>query len=405
MSNNYLKAAASKAFTVFYGLALLKLLSLSLEPAEFSEYYLYFNACIYLGTFLFGIQWAVALRYYPILGKKITVRLTSTLTTASLIILLILSLLFVVITHSYNYAFILPLFIIAYGLYTLDFYYLRIEQDFTKLIYFSGLQVTIALILLLLFKEVLVSELALILISTSFLLSILLVRRFRIKNYIRPIKKDLLKNNISALKYSFPILFVGASNIMLSSMDQYFLNALGYKEELSAYIANYNIAEKSILVSLSIITLVFVPKIFNKYKSLTKDAVRDIINVELIFILLSLLVIIFLFAFNEYLTAILSNAKYKTHSWIIPYIGVGSMMLGVTSIMSEILTLNLKTNRLLYCYILGFIANFTLNFLFIEKYGVQGAITTTIISYLIMLLSMLYFVRIEYSNLDKHIVA
>ncbi|NQY54833.1 MAG: polysaccharide biosynthesis C-terminal domain-containing protein [Campylobacteraceae bacterium] len=183
---------------------------------------------------------------------------------------------------------------------------------------------------------------------------------------------------------------------MLASMDQYFLLNYGYKNELASYIANYNIAEKSVVVILSIISLVFIPTIFKKYKKLEINAFRDIFKVSFYYLLISSTIVGILYFISDDLTILLTNSEFTDKSWIIPYIAFGGIFLGLNSIVSEILTIQYKTVLLLYCYLFGFLINFTLNLLIIKDYGVEGAVITTIISYILMYTLTLCLVYREY---------
>tara|TARA_B100000945_G_C20254814_1_gene536277 strand:+ start:162 stop:734 length:573 start_codon:yes stop_codon:yes gene_type:complete len=187
---------------------------------------------------------------------------------------------------------------------------------------------------------------------------------------------------------------------MISSFDQYLLKYFGYNDDLAAYIANYNIAEKSIVTLLSIITLVFVPKVFRKYKNLEKETFKDVFNIVFVFIFLSTIILFLLYFYHEIFTIILTNKIYVYLSWIIPYIGFAGIFLGINSLFSEILTVSKKTYKILISYTIGVFINIVLNIIFIDKYGIISALFSSIISYIAMTIVTLYFVYKEYKLLN-----
>jgi len=355
---------------------------------------------MYLASLLFGLQASIVLRYTPIIGANKVSAISHTISMVSLFIIFIIciaALLFV----SYIVILSIGLLVLSLGLNSIQQGKLRISQKFTKVLLFVFIQVAVSLSLFVVFRDFLSTELSLFLVSLSFLLPVVMMGDKIHLHAKLDVKKrlKLLRDHNEALRYAAPILLIGLSNFMMSSLDQYFLNYLGHKDELSAYIANYNIAEKSVFVILSVITLVFVPSIFNRHKKLTMNTFKDIFTVEIYFIVISLFAVVFVSHFSKNLTAILTSSQYVTHSWIIPYIAGGALLLGINSLLSEVLTVQYKSKLVLVCYLIGLACNIILNAIFIREYGVPGAITTTLFSYLVTLLATIYFVRKEYLNL------
>ena len=397
---NYIKATISKLITIIYGLLLLKILSISLNKNEFTDYFIYYNLILYLSTLMFGMQGAIILRYYHNLGKAKTYLMYDSLNKIiiSIIFLCCLIVNFFVDSHNILLVFFLTLF---YGLFLNKINFLRIKHDFSKVVLIIFYQAFISLILLYIFNEELTYQKSLIFLMISFIVSVIITQEeYSPKLIFRNINIKFLIDNKLSLKYAFPIVLIGMFNFMLSSMDQFFLLNYGYKDELASYIANYNIAEKSVVVLLSIITLVFIPTIFKKYKTLEKNTFIDVFKVSFYYLFISTVIVVVLYFISSDLTTILTSSKFVEQSWIIPYIAFGSIFLGLNSIISEILTIQYKTIILLYCYLFGFMINFIFNFLVIEKYGIEGAIFTTIISYVLMNIFTLIFVYREYQLMN-----
>ena len=289
--------------------------------------------------------------------------------------------------------------ILSYSFFMNQISFYRIKEKFSEVLKIVIIQSFIYLSLIWFYKNSIDLNKSLIFLSFSYFASFSLLNIRNYKRFFLKLDFRFLKSKISILKYCYPISFIALFNFMLSSMDQYFLNYFNYFEELPAYIANYNIAEKSIFVILSVISMVFIPKIFSKYNSLTIDAIKEIFKTTFVFLLISFVVVIVL-AFNtEFLTILMADKKFISQSWIIPFIALGACLLGANSILSEVLTVQKKTFTLLIIYFLGIFTNCILNLIFIKNYGVTGAVFSTIFYYLIMLSILLIYIYNQYNKI------
>ncbi|WP_282125711.1 polysaccharide biosynthesis C-terminal domain-containing protein [Marinifilum flexuosum] len=294
------------------------------------------------------------------------------------------------------------LFVTLYGLFNSEINYLRILQKFDRVVYLYIFQMIVAIMGLVLFNNGLNFKGVLLIVALSHLCAILFFKLEARHRVLKNIKVDLIKENIDCLKYAIPITIIALANFTLSSMDQFFLKFYGFEHELSGYIANYNIAEKSVVFVLSVISLVFIPSVFKKYNKLTKDVYKDIGRAVGIFSAISLVVVGILFLVKDWLVIIFTDIEYVEYSWLIPFIAFGGVFLGINSIISEVFTVAKNTLMLMYCYISGFILNFILNFVFIPNYGIKGAVITTICSYLGMMLITLYRIKVEYNRIKNY---
>ena len=140
------------------------------------------------------------------------------------------------------------------------------------------------------------------------------------------------------------------------------------------------------------------PIVFKKYNELSLEVFKDIYRVVLIFILISLVLILILFYTKDFLALFLTNKDYLSYSWVIPYIAFGGVFLGINSIVSEIFTVAKKSIILMYCYVTGMMANLILNIIYIPIYGISGAVYSSIITYMIMLIITLFFAYKQYKR-------
>ncbi len=403
MSKDCIKTIVIKFINILYGLALLKILSTYLNTKDFSTYYLLYNLVLYSSTIFFSIQSSIILRYYYLFKNNSLNILVNNLNFVFFVGLF--SLFFISLFFFKELEFKLKIltlfFIISFGLFSNVVAFLRIKLKFVKLIFLYFSQLVGVLSFLFLFRSQLDIVLSVLIISSSFFIFALIFNE-DISFLPAHFNFKIIRENLQCLKYAMPIVLVALFTFLLSSMDQYFLNYFGFKAELASYIANYNIAEKSVSVLLSIISFVFIPYVFKKYNTLEKKTFHDVVKVLTIFVLLSFIILFLLSLVSSYLTVFLTNEIYVSESWIILYISLGAVFLGINSILCEIFTVKKETMKLVYSYFVGFLANFLLNFLFIPKYGINGAVLTTIISYLFMVLVTSFFVIREYMYVRKY---
>lgn len=396
---NYFKAFLSKGIGVIYGLILLKLLSTYLSDESFSNYYIFYNASFYFYTVFFTIQGNAILRYYHIKGESEIIDFVNTLNSLSFLI----NFLFFIVLSFFNVVdksilFTVLVLIQSLGVFYNELNYLRIKHYFDRVLFVIFLQALIAISGIIILKKTLDFSTVLMIISASFFIPAFISNKGKIFFVFRPIKLSLIKNNYDVIKYALPIVFIALANSTMSSLDQFILKYYNFNLELSAYIANYTIAEKSVVFILSVITLVFVPIVFKKYNELSLEVFKDIYRVVLIFILISLVLILILFYTKDFLALFLTNKDYLSYSWVIPYIAFGGVFLGINSIVSEIFTVAKKSIILMYCYVTGMMANLILNIIYIPIYGISGAVYSSIITYMIMLIITLFFAYKQYKR-------
>lgn len=400
---NYIKSVFSKGVGVIYGLVLLKLLAIFLPNKDFSNYYIFYNVALYSYAILFTIQGNAILRYYYIKGEENIIDFVNTLNTFSVLfnflIFLILFLFRFIDGYTLSAVFIL---IQSFGLFNNEINYLRIKHSFDRVLYLLLIQAFLAIVGVLLFREILEFRIVLMIVGVSFLIPIFLFKTKKRQSLFRKINLSTIKINIDIIKYAAPIVFIALATSTMSSMDQIILRYYNYTEGLSAYIANYTIAEKSVVFLLSVITLVFVPSVFKKYNELSLNVFKDIYRVVLIFIAISIMVVVTLFFFADWITVFLTNKEFLEYSWVVPYIAFGGIFLGINSIVSEVFTVAKKTIILMYCYILGMSANLILNIIIIPVYGINGAVFTTISSYIIMLMITVSLAYREYRKIKNN---
>ena len=390
----------TKLGSAIYGLFLLKILSIYLEPDFFSKYYLGYNISLYLYTFLFTIQINVLLRFYHSGNRFSLTKFLHKLNVLSFFAFILFDLCLVfVFKYDWLHTLLLLVFCASFGFYNLKITLLRIKGQFDNIFVIQIIQIAICILLLLLNRDILNPNLIFCITSLgNFLPFIFFKNRPKFKfikfNYINLFNSSELKY----FNYGKPILLIAFITYALSSSDQFFLKYYGFNQELSGYIVNYSIAEKGILIFLSVLSFVFQPFFFKKHNHLTKSALYDVMKVSFLYLIVSLFIFIIVFNFSTELTSILSSRKYINSSWIIPIVLLGGVFIGLNSFFGEILTLTYKTSLLLISYIIGIFTNVIINYFFIPQYGVLCAIWSSVFAYFVMFISITLFVTYQFKK-------
>lgn len=382
---------------------MLKILSVYLLPVSFSKYYLSYNFSLYLYTFLFTIQSNVLLRYYHSASKYTLSKFLYKLNILIVFLVLILFLGLVFIAkYDFLYTLFLLLFCTTFGFYNFKITLFRTKGLFTNIFIVQMVQIVICVCLLLLNRNVLNPNLIFCINSATNVLPFLIFKKsFKFK-ILKFKKYSFNENEIKFFKYGSPIVLISFITFALSSSDQFFLKHFNYTKELSGYIANYSIAEKGVLIILSVLSFVFQPFFFKKHDKLTASALKDVIKVASLFLFLSFFVFLIVYNFSSELTALLSSSKYVEYSWLIPIVVIGGVFIGLNSLFSEILTLTFKTTLLMASYIIGFITNVVINYLYIPKYGITAAVWSSVFAYFVMFITTIIFVIYQFKK-NKHV--
>jgi O-antigen/teichoic acid export membrane protein len=376
-----------------YGISILKILSVYLLPLQFSKYYLGYNLSLYLYTFIFSLQASVLLRYYHRKSKFILAIFLYKVNTLIFIFTLIF---YFILVYYEKLIFIdsifILLFCITFGFYNIKITFFRIKGDFESIVIVQIIQIILSISLLFFSRNRLNPSLVFFIISVTNILPFIFIKNsfkfkiFKLKKYI------LNQNELEFIKYGVPIILIAFITFALSSSDQFFLKHYNYTNQLSSYIANYNIAEKGVLIILSVISFVFQPFFFKKHENLTKIAIIDVVKASTYFLAFAVVIFILLKNFSIELTMLLSSEEYIALSWIMPIVFIGGVFIGLNSIFAELLTLSYKTNLLLISYLVGFSMSLILNFLFIPKYGFTAAVWNSVISYFTMFVTTIIFI-------------
>lgn len=186
------------------------------------------------------------------------------------------------------------------------------------------------------------------------------------------------------VKYSSPLVLMNFLSLVLISGDQLLMKFFGLKEDIGVYSANYAIIDKTVTLFTSIFTISYIPLLFSNWKELGEKATyNNYKKIVLIYLIIILLLGVFFIRFYNEFIFLLIDKKFINKGLLI-FILLGSIFLNLTNVISEVFTLNKRTDLLALCFIPPTIINLLGNIIFIPKYGVYSAAYLTVFSYLLL---------------------
>jgi O-antigen/teichoic acid export membrane protein len=405
LSKDVIYYAFIKGIGVLYWIALTKLSALYLTPEEFGNFSIAFSLATVVAILWTGWQSASLMRFYHENDNKIPFY-------ATLIKGMFRALLWVCVgwisvfslvklfSSNTNVEIVLlaiPLSIF-YGLHLFIVNILRIKRELRKLLLLNIVQALIIVLGFVVLVDVYNWVAAAIVLTSAYAMSLFVIKRkfLLIRNLVLDSKKrEYLKK--SFMSYGLPVLAIGIVSQLLSTSDLLILKLYGYVDEVGIYSANYNIAEKSIFAVLSIIVSAFVPIIYKKSTQSNFDIKKEIRNIVVLFLSIALPITLILWVYAPEISIIFLEDRYTSGYFVIQWVAMAGVFVGVASFYAEIYTLAEKTKVLAKLYFVPLLVNITLNLLFIKSYGMVAAIYSTVFSYALLAI-LIYKFSFKYQN-------
>lgn len=199
---------------------------------------------------------------------------------------------------------------------------------------------------------------------------------------------------IEMAKFSFPLVIGNLAYWILTLSDRYILEFFRTTWEVGIYSASYAIAEKSILLLVSIFALSSTPLAMNIWEKEGEKKSR-LFNTKLTryFLIICFPIAIGLSVLARPVLDILTGQEYSVGYRILPFVVLGIFMSGATIGFGHGLGYYKKTNFIMWSLIAGGLVNLGLNFIFVPKYGYMAAAITTLIGYMVITGLDIYFSR------------
>ena len=192
-------------------------------------------------------------------------------------------------------------------------------------------------------------------------------------------------------KYSFPLVLSNLAGWILGLSDRYIIKLLRGSDEVGIYSASYNISQRTIALFISLFIMALSPIIIHSWEKEGREAVRGhLTGVTRVFLIICIPAVIGLSVLAKPLIGLLLPETYQLGYRIIPFVVAGGFFLGAQQIYQSSFILHKKTLPVLVYFVIAAGINIILNFIFIPKYGYLAAAVTTLLSYLLLFILILY---------------
>jgi len=196
------------------------------------------------------------------------------------------------------------------------------------------------------------------------------------------------------IKYGFPIAVVNLATWMLSLSDRYILEFFRGSQEVGLYSASYAISEKTIFILASIFMMTEGPIAINMWENKTKEINQEFRSkITRYYLIVAFPAALGLSVLAKPAINMLTASGYHSGYIIIPWVAFGSFLVGIDHRFSYIFGFYKRTDLNMYCVLSAALLNIGLNIIFIPKYGYVAAAITTFISYVFMLVVVIFVSR------------
>jgi O-antigen/teichoic acid export membrane protein len=191
------------------------------------------------------------------------------------------------------------------------------------------------------------------------------------------------------LSYGLPIIPLILLMPVLTVSDRYFLKLFSSVED----IGRYGIAYKfGMLINMLLVVPIqrsWGPQMFQVGNVLEENK-RIHQDITFYYAFIGLFILVGLSLFSDTILTIFSNDNYLTVSWVIPWISLAYFIGGFKIFLQASASIADRTDLFIKTGIYTIISNIVLNYILIKNFGIQGAVASTILSYLILVV-LLFF--------------
>ena len=391
------KIADSKKETILYflakavsgicGFVLISILSFILVPSEYGEYSLIFGVVSIIVSVMIGWLSSSSLRYYHLYKDRKNVFysnifaqwvMSSSISTLGLVLM---SRLFDNVGIQKH---ILPVILVflSNGFIELFSAISRAARKTTDFLISIVIQYGLCIGFIVLFSKIWMGIDG---VFVSYALSqafaaLYLAMRMGVVKYIKLkyASKDVFKQ---FLKYGIPMVGVWATSWILSYSDRYIIKIFGGSEQVGIYDVGYRVAENSINIIITSLSMAMFPIIINHYHDCGFKKAKNTHKTFMEYYYAMVFPAVFgLMSIRNLLFGSILNEKYSSGAIIIDIIAISSLFYGFNQMMYKIWQLKERANTVFIFNIISVIINIVLNLVFIPKYGYVAASVTTLVS-------------------------
>ncbi|MBU1122097.1 MAG: oligosaccharide flippase family protein [Candidatus Omnitrophica bacterium] len=185
------------------------------------------------------------------------------------------------------------------------------------------------------------------------------------------------------LKYGYPSVFTGYSNLLFQSGDRYILRLLDSVNSVGVYSFGYRIASLIDMLFVSPLKQALFPLIY-KEENNPKGQKKFLVNSATYFYLLGMFIALALSLFAKEIIMLLARREEFWQCWsIVPIIAFSYIQHSLGNFIGWGLIMRKKSYHISGILFVSAVVNIGLNFIFIPYWGIMGAAFATLISYFI----------------------
>ena len=195
-----------------------------------------------------------------------------------------------------------------------------------------------------------------------------------------------------AVKYSFPLIWMELSTMILSFGDRYLIQFFFGYDSVGIYSAGYNLTNMAQSFLTTPLRLAITPvylQIWNREGK--RETVHFLSNSLDYYFMLAVPMMVGMIWFGREIITVLATSKFQESATVIPYIIIPLILHGANVIYGAGFFIQKKTQILMFLALIAGVINIGLNIILIPRFGILGAAYATLVAYL--LLSMLIAVN------------
>lgn len=195
---------------------------------------------------------------------------------------------------------------------------------------------------------------------------------------------ELLRRLVS---YGLPLAGAFGLNIVVDSSDRLLIAALIDAESAGVYGAGYELTQRTLVVVMNVVYLASNPLAIRAFERGGPDAARaQLATNQALLFGVGLPCLTIMVMLSENITSVFLGDRFLRAASIVPWIAVGAFLQGLRSYHTDLsFQLAKQTGRLVLIAAVAAALNVGLNFVWIPRYGIDGAAYATLASYSVAL--------------------
>lgn len=295
-------------------------------------------------------------------------------------------------TELKNYFFIVAIAVPLFIVHEIFLYFLIATKNFMKynLFMFVIPNLLVMLFLILFFKFNFENHFTFIAYALSILITV--VVEMLVIFELKPQKETIAISTLELIKTASPLLLSGLFIYLLNYTNVIVLGILSDEKQVGIYNIAYKIGSVGFLVIVSV-SIIITPKMAQLYgqgnlselKKLTHNATRLIA-------VLSLPIVVLLIVCSKFILSFWGQDVVEGSDTLI-IVSIGVLFSAMAGNVDQILNMTENQHILRNITIISFIINLVLSYIFIPKFGIEGAAFSSLITNIVINVLCIYYIK------------